>query len=98
MAPIGTVVKNGLIFLILLLPIAYLSGLLFSAAVIDLNYASIDENGDPTERGNLDGKQDEYYQVAIQEIALGIVLLFGIGGLLFMKSLSDSVEDGMVEF
>ena len=98
MAPIGTVIKNGLFFLILLLPIAYLSAVLFSAAIVDLNFASVDNDGNPMDRRDLSGDQDEFYKLAIQEIALAIILLFGVGGLIFMKSLSDTVEDGMVEF
>ncbi|MHA2098359.1 MAG: hypothetical protein ACW99A_06705 [Candidatus Kariarchaeaceae archaeon] len=102
MAPIGSVIKNGLIFLILLLPIAYISGLMISAAIVDLNYAAEDiddeHDGNAIPRDDIDKGSGTYYATAVQEIAIAIVLLFGIGGLVFMKSLSDSVEDGMVEF
>jgi hypothetical protein len=102
MAPIGSVIKNGLLFVILLLPIAYVSGLMLSAAIVDLNYASDDINdeydGNAVPRDDIDKGGGTYYATAVQEIAIAIILLFGVGGLVFMKSLSDSVEDGMVEF
>ena len=98
MAPIGSVIKNGLLFLILLIPIAYVAGLMFSAAIVDLNYAATDSDGNPVPREDIDKESGTYYGTAVQEIALGIIILFGLGGLVFMKSLSDSVEDGMVEF
>ncbi len=98
MAPIGTVIKNGLLFVILLLPIAWVSGLLISAAIVDLNYAANDDNGNPINRNDIDRDSGSHYMVAVQGIALTVMLIVGVGGLIFMKSLSDTVEDGMVEF
>ncbi len=98
MAPIGSVIKNGLLFLILLIPIAYVSGLMFSAAIVDLNFAANDESGNPIPREDIDKASGTYYGTAVLEIAIAFIILFGLGGLVFMKSLSDTVEDGMVEF
>lgn len=98
MAPIGSVIKNGLLFLILLIPIAYFGARLIAFGFIDLIYAATDDNGEIIGRGDEKLPHDDFFQAGILELALGILLIFGVGGLVFMKSLSDSVEDGMVEF
>ena len=99
MAPIGTVIKNGLLFLILLIPIAYFGARLLVFGITDLIYAGTTDSGIFVGRSQNDlVPHKDYFDTAIIEIALGILLVFGVGGLLFMKSLSDTVEDGMVEF
>lgn len=99
MAPIGSVIKNGLLFLILLIPIAYFGARLIAFGFIDLMYAATDDNGEIISReDNSELPHKDFFDAAILELALGIILIFGVGGLVFMKSLSDSVEDGMVEF
>lgn len=100
MAPIGSVIKNGLLFLILLIPIAYFGARLIAFGFIDLMYAATDDSGEITARPS-DGSDlphQDFFNAGIYELALGVLLIFGVGGLVFMKSLSDSVEDGMVEF
>jgi len=98
MAPIGTVIKNGLLFLIRLIPIAYFGARLLVFGMVDLIYSGTDDTGIFVGRSVDPVPHKDYFDTAIIEIALGILLIFGVGGLIFMKSLSDTVEDGMVEF
>ena len=95
MAPIGSVIKNGLLYIILIIPIIYLGIVLIAYGLADLIYASFDSNGNPAIRG---AGHSAYWSTSITELTLGLALILGLGGLVFMKSLSDVVEDGMVEF
>lgn len=88
MAPIGTVIKNGLIFVILTAGITYAAAQLLAAGIVHL-MISVGLKFDST---------SENYDEGITLLWLGLLTLVGGSGLVYMKSLSDTVEEGMIEF
>lgn len=88
MAPIGTVIKNGLIFVILTAGITYAAAQLLAAGIVHL-MISVGLKFDGT---------SENYDEGITLLWLGLLTLVGGSGLVYMKSLSDTVEEGMIEF
>ncbi len=97
MAPIGTVVKNGLLFAILSAPFIYGGAIFLSYGLLDLNYAT-DNGGEVIEREGDFGDRGSWYTRGIFEMFLGLFLAIVGTGIIYMKSLSDTVEDGMIEF
>ena len=84
MAPIGSVIKNGLIFAVLSAGIIYAGSNLIAWGI---NYAS---------RGAGVGSNEMTQARNFLFAGLSVVLI-GVG-LVFHKTLSDTVEDGMYEF
>ena len=97
MAPIGTVVKNGLLFAILSAPFIYGGAVFLSFGLLDLSYAT-DNGGTVVERNEISNDRGSWYTVGIFNIFLGLFLAIVGTGIVYMKSLSDTVEDGMIEF
>jgi hypothetical protein len=94
MAPIGTVLKNGLVYLVLSAPLVYVAALQIVNGFADLLYAT---EGGAIDRGSSSLNAD-FYNAAILEFVIALaVSLLGIG-IIYMKALSDTVEDGMIEF
>lgn len=88
MAPIGTVIKNGLIFIILTAGITYAAAQLLAAGIVHLMISV----------GLKFDSASENYDEGITFLWLGLLTLVGGSGLVYMKSLSDTVEEGMIEF
>lgn len=88
MAPIGTVIKNGLIFVILTAGITYAAAQLLAAGIVHLMISV----------GLKFDSSSENYDEGITFLWLGLLTLVGGSGLVYMKSLSDTVEEGMIEF
>lgn len=78
-----------------MVPIVYGGAYLIAYGLADLLYSNFNSDGTPASR--FTGHSD-YASLGVLELALGFLLILGLGGLVFMKSLSDVVEDGMVEF
>jgi len=82
MASFGSVFKNGLIFLVLSAPFLYVGALVMVHA-LDLvlnSYDGIDYNEHPS---------------AKLYLFLGLLAAFGGGGMMYLKALSDTVEEGL---
>ena len=93
MAPIGTVLKNGIIFAVLSAPLLYLAAMQFANGITDVLY-TVGVGQDhryPVENSG-------FWQPGILEIFLGLLFSITAVGIIFMKTLSDTVEEGMVEF
>ena len=88
MAPIGTVIKNGLIFIILTAGITYAAAQLLAAGIVHLMISV----------GLKFDSSSENYDEGITYLWLGLLTLVGGSGLVYMKCLSDTVEEGMIEF
>ncbi|MCY3413266.1 MAG: hypothetical protein INQ03_16620 [Candidatus Heimdallarchaeota archaeon] len=86
MAPLGTVIKNGLIFILLSAAITYLAAYLLVFGLWQLltldDYAS----------------NPQQYSAGQNYVWLGLLILVGGTGLIYLKSVSDTVEEGMIEF
>lgn len=98
MAPIGTIIKNGLLFLILSLPLLYFGAVFLLWGYMDITYSMTDTDTGliSDRRGSIPNQ--EWYATAILEVFIGLMLSIVGTGIIYMKSLSDSVEEGMVEF
>ncbi|MHA2090062.1 MAG: hypothetical protein ACW98K_04315 [Candidatus Kariarchaeaceae archaeon] len=93
MAPIGTVLKNGLIFAILSAPLLYLAALQFARGLADIMY-TFDVGGDYREPV----PNDKFWSTGVLEIFIALIFSISLVGVVFMKFLSDTVEEGMIEF
>ncbi|MHA2252338.1 MAG: hypothetical protein ACXAD7_18375, partial [Candidatus Kariarchaeaceae archaeon] len=95
MAPIGTVLKNGLIFAVLSAPLLYLAAYQFANGLIDILWTF--GVGGNREDGNA-YVNEGYWNTGILEVFLGLLFSITVVGIIFMKTLSDTVEEGMIEF
>ena len=88
MAPIGTVIKNGLIFIVLTAGITYAAAQLLGLGIYNIlvSFGLVWDSSAPE------------YDEGIINLWLGLLVLIGGSGLVYMKSLSDTVEEGMIEF
>ena len=87
MAGFGTVIKNGLMYIILSAPFMYGGAILIVQslrAVIELGNLS---SGD---------QFDDVLGLARLYLALGFLAVFGGGGLIYLKAVSDTVEEGVL--
>lgn len=86
MAPFGSAFKNALLFTILSIPGAYLFATLFANGLMFLFY-NFEQNG----YRSVDSSAVLIFMGAV----LSAALLIGIP---FFKFMSDTVEEGMIEF
>lgn len=93
MAPIGSVIKNGLIFIILTAGITFLTVQLFLAEALYFSALAADE----TVLGNTSTASD-YLNSAARNLFFGLLILLAGVGIVLHKTLSDTIEDGMYEF
>ena len=93
MAPIGTVLKNGLIFAILSAPLLYLAALQFARGFSDIMY-TFGMGGNYREGVT----NPDYWSTGILQIFIALLFSVSLVGVVFMKFLSDTVEEGMIEF
>lgn len=89
MAPFGVILKNSILFLIITAGITYISSQLIMIGLYRL-VASFDNIGT-----NYD---DGLFSDGVSNLWLGLLILIGGIGIFYMKALSDSVEEGMIEF
>lgn len=95
MAGFGTVIKNGLVFLILATPFLYLGAFLINYYIQVLFAGAFQEISLFTEV--VDGENKPVrYDSGITFLFLGLLSIIGGAGLMFMKGLSDTVEEGMM--
>lgn len=102
MAPIGSVLKNGIIFLILSAPFIYVGSLILFSAFQNIFYAealggfkALNDSATSQDTINLINSS---YDAFRNLLFLGLFIIIGGPGLIYLKSLSDTVEDGMIEF
>ncbi len=86
MAPFGSAFKNGLLFTILAIPGAYLSATLFAQGLMFLFY-NFNQNGFT--------RVDQTGILILMGSIISAALLIGVP---FFKFMSDTVEEGMIEF
>jgi hypothetical protein len=84
MASFGSVFKNGLIFIIISAPFLYLGALLM---VFALDTVLSSYGGLTYEAGSHDDAKIWLF--------LGMLAAFGGGGMMYLKALSDTVEEGL---
>ena len=84
MASFGSVFKNGLIFIIITAPFLYLGALLmvFALDTVLASYPNMEYDADSGHNGTL-------------YLFLGLLAAFGGGGMMYLKALSDTVEEGL---
>ena len=88
MAPIGTVIKNGLIFIILTAGITYGAAQLLAYGLVNILFSG----------GTQINTKSSSFTNGVKYLWFGLLILIGGSGLVYMKSLSDTVEEGMIEF
>ena len=84
MASFGSVFKNGLIFLVISAPFLYLGALLMVHA-LDVILSSY---------GGITYVEDSHPDAKLF-LFLGLLAAFGGGGMMYLKALSDTVEEGL---
>ncbi len=91
MAPFGTVLKNSILFLIITAGITYAAAQMLMIGLWNLlegygiSYSTADRDIDT-------------FGAGVRLVWLGLLLLVGGVGVIYMKALSDTVEEGMIEF
>ena len=92
MAPWGSVIKNGLLFALFSAGPLFLASFFFARGIIDVLYSV------GVGVGSSGGVLDDWFRAGYQFIFIGLLFSITIVAIIFMKALSDTVEDGMVEF
>ena len=86
MAGFGTVIKNGIMYILLSAPFMYLGAILI---VLSQRYVILFE-------GASDFEIDGFVSSAGLFLFLGLLSIFGGGGLMYLKAVSDTVEEGVL--
>ncbi len=95
MAPIGIVLKNGLIFAVLSAPILYFAAYMLALAITDILFG-VGVSGAGNRADSL--PEMDHWDTGQMELFVGLLLSITVVGVIYMKLLSDTVEEGMVEF
>ena len=86
MAGFGTVFKNGIMYILLSAPFMYLGAILI---ILSQRYVIL--------IGNSTGSEEEsHISAAGLYLFLGLLSIFGGGGLMYLKAVSDTVEEGVL--
>ena len=87
MAGFGTVIKNGIMYILLSAPFMYLGAILI---VLSQRYLFLSDAASSTDAA------DDLASNAGIYLFLGLLSIFGGGGLMYLKAVSDTVEEGVL--